>query len=199
MQVFSNRYEFVSREQEALLLQSVTLQELQGFFATYLSPASPTRRKLCVRVVPTRKQQPAAGSTEALGSSQQQQQPPQEHVQHEFGVLHPQGEHLQHGKQHQQQQDGQQVSLPEADEGHQPPAAAAGTAEAAPSGDTPKSKRVRRQQEDQQQEGPGGETGLKSVQRAPVQVVKDVNAFKAQAARFDPYRTVEPELVQTQD
>ncbi|WIA37472.1 hypothetical protein OEZ86_014388 [Tetradesmus obliquus] len=49
-QVFNARYEFICKEQEAALLQSITLAELQQFYATHVAPSSAQRRKLTVRL-----------------------------------------------------------------------------------------------------------------------------------------------------
>jgi hypothetical protein len=104
------------------------LQELQSFYATYLAPSSPSRRKLCVQVIPAHKPPPGGGGGEG-GEA------PQDHVQHEFGVVHPGGEH--HAKPT-RKEDG---------------------------GAPPDSKRARRQQQQPQQEEQDGGRGSVQVAR----------------------------------
>lgn len=104
-----------------------------------------------------------------------EQQHVQEHVQHEFGVLHPGGEHKAHAV---------RASNPEA-----PTAVADMAAPAAAEASTPKAKRARKQQDSPAQQSTA------SVQVAPVQAVTDVKAFVASAARYGVYCTVQPQLL----
>lgn len=170
---------------ETALFVLLLLQELQAFYATHLAPSSSSRRKLCVHVVPTSskgsKAATATGSAALGAPGGGEQQQPQEHVQHEFGVLHPHGQHTQHGRQGGGEGDNNQEA-----------------AAAAHSGDTPKSKRMRRhqQQEEQQPLTAAAEEGVGAHQVAPVELVPDINAFRASAKRFDAYSSVQPELTQ---
>lgn len=101
------------------------------------------------------------------------QQHVQEHVTHEFGVLHPGGEHTQHAL---------RASKGEV------PAAAADMAAPAAEASMPEAKRARKQKSSPAQQSSD------SVQVAPAQAVTDVKAFVASAARFGVYHTVQPQL-----
>jgi hypothetical protein len=103
LQVFNTRYEFICKEQEAALLQGVTLPELQQFYATHLAPSSAHRRKLTIQVSPTRQAKGKEAGVCAPGVQDAEQQQQQDfavtaapHVQHEHGVVEPHspGRHL---------------------------------------------------------------------------------------------------------
>lgn len=142
------------------------LQELQSFYATYLAPSSPGRRKLCVQVIPAHKPPPSAGGVEG-GAQPEEAAPPEDHVQHEFGVVHPGGEHHAKPSTASRKEDGR-----------------------------PETKRARRQQQQQQQEDDSQpqQSVPKSVQVARVQAVSDVKAFAAAAEHYGVYQTVQPQL-----
>ncbi len=54
LQVWSARYDFLAREQEADMIRTIALPQVRAFFAQHLAPSSPTRRKLCVHIIPQR-------------------------------------------------------------------------------------------------------------------------------------------------
>jgi hypothetical protein len=166
------------------------LQELQSFYATYISPASTQRRKLCIYITPTNSQQ-----QQQQGGDSSKAKPPQEHVQHEFGVIHPAGEHTQHSTPQHTRQGTEAVNgdLPAATTGSTA-AAAAAVDGSKDSPSTRQSKRPRRQQQQQQQQNAGEPASLEDIQAAPVQVVEDVKGFKVAAGRYEAYMTVVPQL-----
>jgi hypothetical protein len=177
----------------------LVLQELQTFYATYISPASTQRRKLCIHITPTGGQQQQQQKGGDSSSAPIETKHPQEHVQHEFGVLHPAGEHTQHSTQHTRQE----VEAHAVNGGDLPTATGSAAAAAADgsqeSPSTRQNKRPRRQQEQQteqqqQQQGGGGAPSLSAVQAAPVQVIADLKGFKATAGRYEAYSTVQPQL-----
>lgn len=164
-------------------------QDLQAFYASYLAPRSPSRRKLCVRITPVGKQDQSSDSQPAAVADTAQ--PAVQHVQHEYGVLHVGGEHAHHSKQRQP---------------HAEPTCANGTADvneaaagavAAGGGDgAPRSKRVRRSDDNSVPGQSDASASLSTMQVAPVQEVQDVNTFKASAAQYGVYQTVQPQLAE---
>jgi hypothetical protein len=111
-------------------------------------------------------------------------------VQHEYGVLHPGGERVKHSKQAQPQ------SGPCADGAPDKFRAAAGAAVAGDDAGAPKSKRVRRSDNSSAPGRPDANASLSAWQVAGVQQVQDVKAFKASAAQYGVYMTVQPQLAQ---
>jgi hypothetical protein len=59
-----HRYDFLAREAEVAALSSLTLEDVRNWYATYLSPSSPTRRRLAVHITPARPC-PASGAVTA--------------------------------------------------------------------------------------------------------------------------------------
>lgn len=61
--MFNGRYDFLAREQEAAALAGITQGDVVAFYTRHIAPGSDSRRKLCVRIEPTRTPGQAAGGT----------------------------------------------------------------------------------------------------------------------------------------
>lgn len=191
LQVFSTRYEFLSREQEAALLQQISLAELQQFYATYLAPSSLQRRKLVVAVAPARQ-------TNTPAQQQQLEQQQQvSHVQHQHGMA---TAHELGGRQQQQQQHIVGAGVVHAGQPHQQDGRKSTVGNDAATGLKPPSPRVRAkrpklEQQQQLQHAAGDDSSAASA--APVELVPDPDSFKQGRDRFAVYCTVKPQVART--
>jgi hypothetical protein len=206
LQVFNARYEFICKEQEAALLQSVTLAELQQFYATNVAPSSAQRRKLTIQVIPNRQGKAAAAAQGAGEGDKQQEQLAAPHVQHEHGMVEPNsprqaGRHIVGAAvvsagTAAEQQNGEAV---------EPDAAAA--AVGSPSSRQLQAKRQRRQQEQPAEAAAAAAAAAADVTGAAdaaallppgvqLQLVADPVQFKQGRERYPVYCTVKPQLAQ---
>jgi hypothetical protein len=197
MQVFNARYEFVCKEQEAALLNGVTLSELQQFYATHLAPTSTQRRKLTIQVAPSRT---AKGKAGVKGAEQQQPDAAAAaapHVQHEHGMMHQNspgrasrhvfGATVVHAGNSSTAM--QQNGTADADA-----AAAAGS----PTARQLSAKRQRRQQEQRSESEAAPVGGVVRPPGVQLQLVTDPLQFKQGRERYPVYCTVTPQLARKQ-
>jgi hypothetical protein len=142
-----------------------------------------------VHVIPARKHdQPA--SQPAADGAQRESQLYGQHVQHEYGLLHPGGEHAQHSKQRQPRAGPCANGTPNVHK------AAAGAVATGDEDGAPNSKRVRRSGDSSVPGQSDVRASLSAMQVAAVQQVQDAKAFKACAAQYGVYTTVQPQLAQ---
>jgi hypothetical protein len=198
--VFNTRYEFICQEQEAALLQGITLAELQQFYAAHLAPSSVQRRKLTVQVIPKHNGKSSAAAQGAGEDGKPQEQQAAPHVQHEHGMLEPISP----------RQAGLHVvgatvvhagvsGAAEQQSGEADVAAAVGS----PSSRQMHAKRQRRQQKeavDAAAEGDGAAADASALLPAGVQLqlLADPVQFKQSRERYPVYCTVKPQLAQQQ-
>ncbi|WIA17248.1 hypothetical protein OEZ85_014121 [Tetradesmus obliquus] len=203
-QVFNARYEFICKEQEAALLQSITLAELQQFYATHVAPSSAQRRKLTVRVIPNRQGKATAAAAAQGAEKGDKQQQQQQHVQHEHGMVEPNSP----------RQGGKHIVGAEvvtagcgaaAEQQNGDAAAAAAAAAGSPGSRQLQAKRQRRQQAEEQPAEAAAAAGGGEVDAAALlapgvqlQVVSDPVQFKQGRERYPGYCTVVPQLAQQQ-
>ena len=106
-EVFSSRYDFTHREAEVEVLRGFTLEELVGFYESYLAPGCKGRRKLSIHVLRNKvvgdeekgAAAAAAGGGEVEGSRKEETVVAEAaaHVHHQLGGKHA---HQQHQQQH---------------------------------------------------------------------------------------------------
>jgi hypothetical protein len=198
--VFNTRYEFICKEQEAALLQGITLAELQQFYAAHLAPSSVQRRKLTVQVIPNRhsKSSTAAQKAGEGAKQQEQQQPTAPHVQHEHGMVEPNsprqaGRHV---------VGATVVHAGVSGAAEQQNGEANAAAVGSPSSRQLHAKRQRRQQEAVDAAAGGGDAAADASALLPagvqLQLLADPVQFKQSRERHPVYCTVKPQLAQQQ-
>jgi hypothetical protein len=207
--VFNTRYEFICKEQEAALLQGVTLAELQQFYAAHLAPSSTQRRKLTIQVAPSRTAKGTKAGVKDVEQQQADAAAAAPHVQHEHGLVEPNSPG--HASRHvvgaavvhaggSSAAAAQQNGSADASERDVDAAAAAGS----PSARQLTAKRQRRQQEQPSEAAAAAAVGGVADAAAllppgvQLQLVADPVQFKLGRERYPVYCTVQPQLTRKQ-